>query len=668
MSSKLSLKNKQGELSIVHKDGQPAKTIYTDGLTIAVDTIEDMEALIVGTDTSAYDGTTVSVKDLDRGGYFIYDSTKVSEDNQGTNFKGFVRQYEGTVSPNWFKPALPSYKDSDILSKTLTSQGFDLEQNPGKGNMQGITIVGNKLYAIKNIKDNSNNQPSYSPEENGRVYEFDINDDLSSISYVNKYDVDKFAHQGFSHFMDGNDVYFVSSNGTPDDETSEDIVEYSGHVYTDVYANSGKGIRIWKLGDNSTTEIKLVDDYDSSNIATKWYHSTPYITPDKKTLVVVFSDIMYSPRKLVRLYDATDILNNNVSLKNEFLVKLEDISPTESKAFQGCAYDVIRDEVLLNFGDWNPTYSKNIYRYTSSGSFIEVINYYPKLNSTDYTTLEVEGFTFFNGKIISALNTRNTNGDYAEYLLTHGIGTNQSVKGDEAPSKYFSSNAIDFCIKEGQTFKLATWDKENESSELIVNFTSYGNPQFKGSYLAMQATYDNPTAFKPLAYDTDSNRQLLQIRGWGTALSEGSGINLYGNNDAIVSGADIHFFGNNFKFKNQDIDASTENIAMITSSGNLRLRNYLGLDYSPDGETYNKVLNRTLDGILEIRAKNNLEKGAGINLYDEDHDTKKNYIVIYVQNSADNKGQLILDDIPDGDPSVAGAVYKEDGALKISNG
>lgn len=63
--------------------------------TVTVDTIDDFPA-------GATTGDTCIVKDLDRGGIFIYDPTKVSEDNQGTNFNGWIRQYSGAVNVNWF--------------------------------------------------------------------------------------------------------------------------------------------------------------------------------------------------------------------------------------------------------------------------------------------------------------------------------------------------------------------------------------------------------------------------------------------------------------------------------------------------------------------------------------------------------------------------------------
>ena len=66
-----------------------------ENLALTVDTIDDFPS-------SASTGDTCIVKDLDRGGIFIYDSTKVSEDNGGTNFNGWIRQYSGAVNVKWF--------------------------------------------------------------------------------------------------------------------------------------------------------------------------------------------------------------------------------------------------------------------------------------------------------------------------------------------------------------------------------------------------------------------------------------------------------------------------------------------------------------------------------------------------------------------------------------
>ena len=125
MASNFILKNDLGtELAIIHKNGQPAKTIYTDGLTNAVDTIADMEALITGPVTSAYDGNVCFVKDLDRGGSFVYDKSKVSEDNQGTNFNGWIRQYDGAVNVKWFGAKGDSVTDNTNFLKKAFDYGI----------------------------------------------------------------------------------------------------------------------------------------------------------------------------------------------------------------------------------------------------------------------------------------------------------------------------------------------------------------------------------------------------------------------------------------------------------------------------------------------------------------------------------------------------------------
>ena len=48
------------------------------------------------------DGDVCIVSDVDRGGTFIYDSTRTAENNSGTVFNGWVRKYEGAVNIKWF--------------------------------------------------------------------------------------------------------------------------------------------------------------------------------------------------------------------------------------------------------------------------------------------------------------------------------------------------------------------------------------------------------------------------------------------------------------------------------------------------------------------------------------------------------------------------------------
>ena len=61
---------------------------------ISLNTIEDL---------ATYTGTgLVIVKDLNRGGTFIYDATQSAVNNGGTVFDGWVRQFSGAVNVKWF--------------------------------------------------------------------------------------------------------------------------------------------------------------------------------------------------------------------------------------------------------------------------------------------------------------------------------------------------------------------------------------------------------------------------------------------------------------------------------------------------------------------------------------------------------------------------------------
>jgi hypothetical protein len=98
MSSKITLKNNLGtEFTIEHKDGSKAKTISSNDITMAVDTVANMVALL-----NPQEGQVVIVRDANQGGTFIYDSNKVGENNGGTIFNGWTRRYDGAVNVKWF--------------------------------------------------------------------------------------------------------------------------------------------------------------------------------------------------------------------------------------------------------------------------------------------------------------------------------------------------------------------------------------------------------------------------------------------------------------------------------------------------------------------------------------------------------------------------------------
>lgn len=94
-SSTIPYSGKFGDPSMVSIKYQLDTKANTVSSAYVIDTVDDF-----GTVTSEID--TVIVKDLNRGGIFIYDATQSAVNNGGTIFDGWVRQYTGAVNVKWF--------------------------------------------------------------------------------------------------------------------------------------------------------------------------------------------------------------------------------------------------------------------------------------------------------------------------------------------------------------------------------------------------------------------------------------------------------------------------------------------------------------------------------------------------------------------------------------
>ena len=96
MSTNINLKNSTDTtFSITHSDGANTKVLDSKDIAVAIDTVADFPA-------NPNNGDVVIVRDLNRGGTFIYDSSEVAGSNDGTNFDGWIRQYSGAVNVKWF--------------------------------------------------------------------------------------------------------------------------------------------------------------------------------------------------------------------------------------------------------------------------------------------------------------------------------------------------------------------------------------------------------------------------------------------------------------------------------------------------------------------------------------------------------------------------------------
>lgn len=123
---------------------------------LVVETIEDLENL----DPTKLSEKTVTVKDIDRGGTFVYISENMDINNGGTIFNGWTRQYSGAVNVKWFGAKCDGINDDSSILHYLVTNNYEVEipdgvllANSTIGNLSQINIVGSKNTTIKTTVD-----------------------------------------------------------------------------------------------------------------------------------------------------------------------------------------------------------------------------------------------------------------------------------------------------------------------------------------------------------------------------------------------------------------------------------------------------------------------------------------------------------------------------------
>jgi len=447
------------------------------------------------------------------------------------------------------------FKDNKINSETITGKQiydlsrhkkickFDVESESGKGNLQGIVVVDGYLYAHRNVKDNDNGIKSYSPDEKGRIYKFDLDGNLQ----VKTDDLDKVVHQGLTYYKDDNgDLKLICSGGTDDDEKKQ---TYKNYIYDDreTYLNAGKKISIVNWDDSENPNIdryRVMEDYDSDNEKeTMWLHSVPTVDADGSNFIVVFSDPKNYRRKLVRVYDHIQTVidgNYNDFIKEFIIYRGYDIN--DYYDFQGVAHK--NGLIYLYFGSYNSSDKRNreIQIYDIDGNFIKNVKLMPNfITLSDYKGIEPEGITFENENIYIGFHCKNNDNKYEEYLVQLNTGDEAVVIKENIPYMPFTSAAINLATKSGTWFRLWAYDEENNTFNNLLSVTDYGNQRIKGTYMGLMYDPENKEDFnKFVSYDVDNN--ILQFRAWTDLDTGGSGINLYHKDGNASNAGGIKFF------------------------------------------------------------------------------------------------------------------------------
>lgn len=197
------------ELTISHEGTRTAKSMSSTDIAVAVDTINDFP-------TTPTDGDVCIVRDIDRGGTFIYDSTEVVNSNDGTNFSGWIRQHtDKKYEAVWFglqKEDLTT--DSSILLQEIIDYVQEQEGVlilPEEGDLK----LDNPI-TFKQGKNNTTDTIFYSVKIEGNNCTLRCNHDSDCISIVSRCLFSEKSTGRASGIIDIKDIifdgYYISLN------------------------------------------------------------------------------------------------------------------------------------------------------------------------------------------------------------------------------------------------------------------------------------------------------------------------------------------------------------------------------------------------------------------------------------------------------------------------
>lgn len=118
----------------------------TNQLCVVIDTVDDL------TNNLKNLSDTVIVKDINRGGVFIYDSSKSKLNDGGVIFNGWVRQYDGALNALWFGAIGDGIADdTEALQKAIFySTGWNGNKYNLDNSVSKILYIPRGTYRITN--------------------------------------------------------------------------------------------------------------------------------------------------------------------------------------------------------------------------------------------------------------------------------------------------------------------------------------------------------------------------------------------------------------------------------------------------------------------------------------------------------------------------------------
>ena len=167
MASKIKINNANGKtLAITNKDTNfNDKEVDIGEIALTRTTVADMIDIVAPSDNDV-----CVVTDKNQGGTFVYDSSKITEDNKGTNFNGWIRQYSGAVNVKWFGAigdyylvdgtVNPTPTDNTLLIQLAINSSTSVDFVDGTYLSSPLTLKqGVEIFSSKNaiLKANENN-------------------------------------------------------------------------------------------------------------------------------------------------------------------------------------------------------------------------------------------------------------------------------------------------------------------------------------------------------------------------------------------------------------------------------------------------------------------------------------------------------------------------------